>query len=144
MTKKEKGINMDKQSKVEEILRHSMGTSCYRYNDITKMANVVYTDAIKEIADEVGAWWLVNMICSLQPKVKEDLEEGMQFWTLKVNSDNSAVLVCERDTDDPIHEEKIGYTDFPMSEFRVWLELGQTSMGNGPQLVMVMMVPEER
>nr|WP_193565343.1 DUF6876 family protein [Microcystis aeruginosa] len=57
----------------------------------------------------------------------------MQFWKLKVNPDNSAVLTCERDTDDIACEQKIPYTDFPIKEIRLYL----INMGSGGGVLML-------
>lgn len=129
---------------IQEIQAYScMGTTCYRFNEITKMARVVYTDGVKSVMDKAGAYWLLNDICLYQPRVQKILGQDIQFWKLIVE-DSSARLICERDTDDVIFSTDIEYTDFPEMEFRIWLELSETSFGDGPVPVMVAMLPEER
>lgn len=38
-----------------------------------------------------------------------------------VNPDNSAVLTCERDTDEPMITQEIPFTDFPLAEITLYL-----------------------
>ena len=50
--------------------------------------------------------------------------QEIQFWTLTVNQDDSARLVCERDADDIVVEQEIPLTDFPLPELKFFLERG--------------------
>ena len=83
-----------------------------------------YTDGIKYLAENGGAYWLLDAIASWQKepiiKSNQDLSQ-IQFWRLKVNPDNSAVLTCERDTDETVITQKIPFTDFPLREITLYL-----------------------
>ena len=83
-----------------------------------------YTDGIKYLAENGGAYWLLDSIASWQKesiiKSNQDLRQ-VQFWRLKVNPDNSAVLTCERDRDDVVITQKIPFTDFPLEEITLYL-----------------------
>jgi len=97
------------------------------------------------MADIGKAWWLIDAIVSHQPKaMKDTMLRGMQFWTLNVHDDHSATLICERDSGDVAITQEIPYSDFPLDEIKIWLEPGYTDIGNGPQTVMVAMLPSER
>ena len=82
-----------------------------------------YTQGVKYIADEAGAYWLIDAICSHQnrtllnkyPNLKE-----FQIWRLEVK-DDSGLLICEEDTDQPVLSQKIPYTDFPLEEIKFFL-----------------------
>lgn len=104
-----------------ENLSNFTGTENYYCN---KNYPFEYTDGIKYLAENGGAYWLLDAIASWQKepiiKSNQDLRQ-VQFWTLKVNPDNSAVLTCERDTDEIICEQKIPFTDFPIQEICLYL-----------------------
>ena len=82
-----------------------------------------YTQGVKYIADEAGAYWLIDAILSHQnrtllnkyPNLKE-----FQIWRLEVKND-SGLLICEEDTDQPVLSQKIHYTDFPLEEIKFFL-----------------------
>lgn len=98
-----------------ENLSNFTGTKNYYRN---KNYLFEYTDGIKYLAENGGAYWLLDAIASWQ---KELDSSRIQFWRLKVNSDKSAVLTCERDSDDIVCEQKIPFTDFPLSEVMLYL-----------------------
>jgi hypothetical protein len=91
------------------------------------------TDGVRFLAENAGAFWLLDVIASHQPRCRRDpMLRDMQFWTLKVNADKSAVVTCERDEGDLAFEQRIERTDFPLDGVRVWVEGG------------VAMLPSER
>ncbi|MCZ8119641.1 MAG: hypothetical protein O9295_16715 [Microcystis sp. LE18-22.4A] len=99
----------------------------------------LYTDGIKYLAENGGAYWLLDAIASWQLEKIIRCDQylaDLQFWKLKVSDDNSAVLTCERDTDDIACEQKIPFTDFPIQEICLYL----VNMGNGEG---VLMLPSE-
>lgn len=97
-----------------ENLSNFHGTENYYTNP---MYPFEYTDGIKYLAENGGAYWLLDAIASWQ---KEFNSSQIQFWMLIVNVDNSAVLTCERD-DEPVITQQIPFTDFPISEVALWL-----------------------
>jgi hypothetical protein len=84
---------------------------------------ILLTDGVKWLCNAAECYWLIDAIGSYQntPAVKNDrLLQEFQFWTLKVAADKSAVLILERDTDDVALTQKIEYTDFPLSEIKLY------------------------
>ena len=86
-----------------------------------------YTDGIKALADIAGAYWLLDLVASYIPHMRQN-EEIWDFslWTITLNSDgpapdcaehvesSSAVVTCQADIDAPIFiEQEIPYTNFP-------------------------------
>ena len=104
-----------------ENLSNFTGTKNYYRN---KNYPFEYTDGIKYLAENGGAYWLLDSIASWQKesiiKSDQDLSQ-VQFWRLKVNPDNSAVLTCERDRDDVVITQNIPFTDFPLEEITLYL-----------------------
>ena len=104
-----------------ENLSDFTGTENYYTNPLYPFQ---YTDGIKYLAENGRAYWLLDAIASWQgePIIKSDQDlKKNQFWKLKVNPDNSAVLTCERDRDDVVITQKIPFTDFPLSEVAIYL-----------------------
>jgi hypothetical protein len=70
------------------------------------------TDGALYLAQPAGAFWLMEAIVAawprllLHPRYGRDLADH-QFWTLTVNADHSAELICERDTDKPVLKARI-------------------------------------
>lgn len=98
----------------------------------------LYTDGVKYLAEN-GAYWLLDAIASWQSepiiKSNQDLSQ-IQFWKLKVNPDQSASLICEQDTDEPVITQKIPLTDFPIPGITLYL----CDMGTGQG---VLILPSE-
>lgn len=111
---------MLKSEGLEAQLSQFTGTQYYY-----KHLGLKLTDGVKFLCEQAGAYWLLDAIASHQPEVMKDpMLAGIQFWTLKVNLDKSAVLVCERDTDDPVITQKIEYTDFPLERIQLYVQQG--------------------
>lgn len=82
------------------------------------------TDGVHFLAEQGGAFWLLDAIASWQsePNVKNDpMLKEIQFWTLNVNVDQSAVLTCERDKGDVVVTQEIVWTDFPLPVVKLYL-----------------------
>lgn len=119
-----------------ENLSEFTGTKNYYTNPLYPFK---YTDGIKYVAENGGAYWLLDAIASWQlEKIirRDQYLADLQFWKLKVSDDNSAVLTCERDTDDIACLQKIPFTDFPIQEICLYL----VNMGSGGG---VLMLPSE-
>lgn len=104
-----------------ENLSNFTGTENYYSN---KRYPFVYTDGIKYLAENGEAYWLLDAIASWQgePIIKDDQDlNRIQFWKLKINPDQSAILICERDQDDIVITQKIPFTDFPITEITLYL-----------------------
>lgn len=82
------------------------------------------TDGVKYLCDNADCFWLVDAIASHHGSCMKD-PKGMlqerQFWTLKKNkTGRGAKLICERDTGDVAITQKIPFTDFPLTEIKLW------------------------
>jgi len=74
---------------------------------------VLYTDGAKFVADQGGAYWLLDIIAVSQrvPAVKA---EEFQVWKLLVNLDRTATVYCEDGNNNVVYSQAIAYTDFPL------------------------------
>jgi hypothetical protein len=75
---------------------------------------VLFTDGAKYVADQAGAYWLIDEIAIIQPHDKRVAAEEFQVWKLAVNADQTGVLTCEDGNDNVVYTKLIGYTDFPI------------------------------
>jgi hypothetical protein len=107
-----------KASQLQQALRQFTGTEHWWTNPL--FSGFSYTDGVKYLAGEAGAYWLIDAIFSHQcnPKVKA---EGFQEWRLKVSPDNTAVLTCSDGNCNEICRQEIAFTDFPLDEIALYL-----------------------
>lgn len=88
---------------------------------------LVYTDGVLYLAEQGGAFWLLDAIAAWQfdPRVRDDrMLQQIQFWKLTVNPDRSALLICERDSDDVAVTQEIPFTDFPLASVTIYCQDG--------------------
>jgi len=125
------GLNMNSEQvtqEIESILPSFIGGGqLYHFNPFAR--NTLLTEGAKFIADKAGAYWLMDVIASAQlsPKVRR---EPFQVWTIKLNEKGPGCTVTATDGDKSdngdgaivIYKQRIGYTDFPIKEFTLWLE----------------------
>jgi hypothetical protein len=80
------------------------------------------TDGAKFLADNAGAYWLMDAIASYHSKcMKDEMLRDMQFWKLKTDVANkTAVLTCDRDTGNTAIKQVIEHTDFPLPEIKLY------------------------
>ncbi len=76
-----------------------------------------YTQGVKYMADQGGAYWLIDAIAShqLNPKLRKGRLADFQLWTLTVK-DSEGVLECREDSGyKPAVTQRITFTDFPFN-----------------------------
>ena len=81
---------------------------------------VLFTDGAKYVADQAGAYWLLDEIAIIQPYNKSVAAESFQVWKLKVNDDRSAQLTCEDGNHNVVYTKRIEFTDFPPEGITLW------------------------
>ena len=85
----------------------------------------LYTDGVKYVAEEAGAYWLIDAIISHQydPRIKSNQGiQEFQLWNLEVQEDCSAILICEDGNNIKILTQKIPFTDFPLPKIKFYLK----------------------
>ena len=108
-------------------------------------SNVVLTDGAKYVADNGGgggAYWLLEAIASHIPSAarKHPMCADIQFWTLTVKPDKSAVLTCVPDSGmKPVVTQRIPYTDFDLSSIKFYAQ--QQSVSG--RMYWVILLPSE-
>ena len=84
--------------------------------------NVLFTDGAKYVADEGGAYWLLDEIALAQRGERTVTAEEFQVWTLTVKDDRTARLSCEDGNGKTVFEKAIPFTDFPAERITLWFE----------------------
>jgi len=109
-------MNTEKLS--EFHLRQFTGSENWYRHGINR--NVLFTDGAKHVADKGGAYWLLDAIAIAQLYEKAVTGEEFQVWTLKVNENRTASLVCDDGNDNIVYTQHIEFTDFPIDEIRLY------------------------
>lgn len=86
------------------------------------LSGYVYTDGVLYVAQEGGAFWLIDKIL-FTTRTKKILQE-FGAWKLEVSNNESAILVCEDGNYNELHREQIDWTDFPLKKIELWFENG--------------------
>ena len=104
----------------QEDLTQFIGTETWYQHSLNK--NVTYTDGVRYVAKEGGAYWLIDKIAIMQmePKIKA---EEFQVWTLKVKDDKGDIT-CDDGNGNIVFEEHINFTDFPLDEIKFYFTNG--------------------
>jgi len=127
---------------IELSLSGFIGTEAYhRFNALCP--KVVLTDGAKYLADQAEAYWLMDIIGSVytaHQNRKQFWEDGFSIWTLSVDGSHAVVKATDGN-DNLIYSQDIPFTNFPLPEFTLYVELGETMKAG---LVMVIMLPRER
>lgn len=93
----------------EQLYRHALNR------------NVLYTEGIQYLAENAGAYWLLDEIALTQLKRKV-AAEPFQVWELIVHQDSSAELVCTDGNEHEVYRKHLTYTDFPAEGIKVYFE----------------------
>lgn len=100
----------------QDSLAHFTGSESFaRY-----LGGYVLSEGALHVAQEGGAFWLIDVIFSHQTDPKVAKEE-FQVWTLQV-MDGGAVVTCDDGNGNVITKQEIEYTDFPLPKITLWLQ----------------------
>jgi len=86
------------------------------------LSGYLYTDGVQYVAEQGGAYWLLDKILFIT-RAKAKLQE-FGVWKLSVREDRTAQLVCEDGNYNKLYVEKIEWTDFPLKKVELWFENG--------------------
>src|ERR1700675_4157546 len=74
--------------------------------------SVLFTDGAKYVADQGGAYWLLDEIALAQRGDSRVAAEEFQAWKLTVKPDRTATLTCDDGNGNVVFEKVIPFTDF--------------------------------
>ena len=116
-----------------ETLKRNLGhfTGSTQYAKL--YAHLFLTDGAVYLAENAGAWWLLDVFASYLLHINGNQEA---FTCLKMTvADNTAMVVIEDGNDKIIVKQHIEYTDFPLAEITLY--------GCWSEDVWVVMLPSE-
>ena len=102
----------------ESQLRQFTGSENWYRHGINR--SVLFTDGAKFLADQGGAYWLLDIIAIAQQHDASVSGEEFQVWNLKVHSDRSATVYCDDGDGNPVYTQEIPFTDFPLDEVKLY------------------------
>jgi hypothetical protein len=82
--------------------------------------SVLFTDGAKYVADQGGAYWLLDEIALAQRYDKRVAGEEFQLWKLTVKDDHTATLTCDDGNGKVVYSKAIEFTDFPLPEIALY------------------------
>jgi hypothetical protein len=89
----------------------------YRHSLDTK---ILFTDGAKYVADEGGAYWLLDGIALSQHSEIRVAEQPFQVWKLTVDADHTGTITVEDGNYNVVFTKALDYTDFPAPEVTLW------------------------
>jgi len=77
---------------------------------------ILFTDGVKYLAEEGGCYWLLDIIASYHPQIRNNVRlSEFCLWQAEVKGDG-AVISAKEDTGDPSFlEQHIDYADLPFN-----------------------------
>jgi len=130
---------MKTAAEINDGLAQCYGTEAY-HRVSALHGRLVITDGVLWLAEASECFWLIDIIASYQPLcMKDAMLRDIQFWTLTVADDKTAKIICERASGDVVIAQKIPFTDFPLSEIKIFVQAGEC----GGRPVMVALLPSE-
>ena len=102
----------------ESQLRQFTGSENWYRHGINR--SVLYTDGAQFLAEQGGAYWLLDIIAIAQQHESRVTQEEFQVWKLQVRADRSATLLCDDGNGNVVYTQEIPFTDFPLDEVRLY------------------------
>ena len=86
---------------------------------------LVFTSGIHALAEEHGAFWLIDVVASHNGHNARLRQEEFQLWRLRLNGKGGCTVSAHRDSGEPaIVSQDIEYTDYP-ENFEWYVVLGE-------------------
>lgn len=80
---------------------------------------ILFTEGAKYVADQAGAYWLLDEIALAQLSVPSLRAAPFQAWKLNVK-DSRATLSCDDGNGIQLYAKEISFTDFPECGVTLW------------------------
>lgn len=93
------------------------GTSNWYRHGLVR--TILLTDGARYVADNAGAYWLLDEIALAQVDDGQVAREAFQLWVLMVDG-SEATLSCEDGNGTAVFSKHIPFTDFPAPGIRLY------------------------
>ena len=75
----------------------------------------IYTEGVHYVAEQGGAYWLIDEIALTIRHEPQVARERFQHWTLTVAEDHTATLDCDDGNRREVFRKALTFTDFPLA-----------------------------
>ena len=103
---------------LKQALKQFTGTETWFRHELFRF--FTYTEGVQFLAEQAGAYWLIDLILGIQFESSAVRKERFQLWKLTAEN-NTGKLVCEDGNGNAVYSREIEYTDFPMKEISLFL-----------------------
>ncbi|MGB4057581.1 MAG: DUF6876 family protein [Alphaproteobacteria bacterium] len=103
---------------LQSELRNFCGTETWFRHSLFR--KFLYTEGVQFLAEEAGAYWLVDMIFGFQEKLAIRQAGYFQAWELTVNEGQTATLTCENGDCKVVFTHHLTFSDFPLPKIRMF------------------------
>ena len=79
-----------------------------------------YTDGVKFLAENAGAYWLIDIIGSYQIDRRVKAED-FQLWTLTRKGEGCVVSMTDGNDEKAIITQEVEFTDFPLETIKFYV-----------------------
>ena len=88
--------------------------------NINSLTGYIFTDGVKELAEDCNAFWLIDLILSHQC---ESLvrKQPFQVWDLKRVNDSKFIIIATDGNHNDVTSQEIPFSDFPFDLATLWL-----------------------
>ena len=120
-------------AEIENDLRNYYGTEKWTIHWSKK---ILMTDGVLAMRELCNAFWLTDIIASVQTKKLMQECDGFQVWIFKRDG-SKGVIECYRDTgpgNKPKYQQEIEFTDFPLEEIMFYV--AETGEGHPPTMML--------
>ena len=111
-------MNQHQREQLRTELRYFTGSETFYRNPLFPL--YLYTEGIKHLAEEAGAYWLLDHIFAHQNSALLK-EQRFQTWKLWVTEDHKAQITVTDGNDRELEFFRIEFTDFPLKSITLWL-----------------------
>ena len=110
------------REKLQESLSQFYGTEQWTRTHPRQLA----TDGVIFLAEHAGAFWLLDVIWSHQPKLRQ---EEFQVWELKRDGEG-CIIICHDGNYNQLVRQDIPWTDFPLDFIKLYAQPNFDPDGN--------------
>lgn len=96
----------------DRLLHYNCSDNYYKH-----LQGLVYTDGVRALCTQFKCYWLLDLIASHQPQLREEF----QVWKLTRNG-YTATIKATDGNDNKLITQHIPYTDFEADECTIWIE----------------------
>ena len=116
---KHNGMKGAELAQFQAELRQFCGTENWYRHPLNP--RLVYTDGVQYLAEKAGAYWLIDVVASVQHTEPQLARHSFQSWKLTVDAEKATGLVaCTDGNNTALYSQRIEYTDFPLPEIKLY------------------------